>query len=306
MEFALKIQHALQSIRNPFLDTLMSLVTKLGEEIIIFGVICILFWCLNKDMAYGLGFTFFGSGILAQGMKVGFTVERPFVLDNTLKPVDSAIENATGYSFPSGHTQASGSLFGYIAFTVKKTWARALLILAVLLVGFSRMYLGVHTVYDVCVSLIISLVIAFVITKFGKIMLDEKNAHAVAIALAAGSVLLCIFSLVMAAIGHAEWSQINDCFKSGGAGLGFALGYYLEKRYIRFNPKNGSLPFHIIKLAIGIGIAFGLKSGIKLISEGNLAIDLIRYFLTVLWVVAIYPYLFTKFLNRKGKRLKHT
>ncbi len=301
MEFALKIQHAIQNIRNPFLDTLMSLITKLGEEVVIFGVICILFWCLNKDMAYGLGFTFFCSGILAQGMKVGFAVERPFVLDNTLKPVESAVEHATGYSFPSGHTQGSGSIFGYFAFIVKKWWARALLILTVLLVGFSRMYLGVHTVYDVCVSLIISFAIAIAVTKFGKILLEEKNAHVVAIVFVLGSVLLCVFSFLMAATEHAEWSQINDCFKSCGAGIGFALGYYLEKRYIRFNPQNGSLLFHIIKFAIGIGVALGLKSGIKMIAEGNLAIDLIRYFLTVLWVVAIYPLLFTKFLNRKSK-----
>ena len=184
----------------------------------------------------------------------------------------------------------------------KRKFISVLLILAVLLVGFSRMYLGVHTVYDVAVSLVMSLIFAFVITKFGRILLDERNALKVAATLGAASILLCVFSYIMALIGHAEWPQINDCFKSGGAGLGFALGYYLEKKYIRFEPRNGTLLFQIIKLAVGVGVAFGLKSGIKLIAEGNLVIDLVRYFITVLFVVAIYPYIFTKIFERKVKK----
>ncbi len=295
---------ALSKIRSPFLDTLMGLFTRLGEEIIVFGAICILFWCIDKKTAYKLGLVFFGSGIAVQGAKVSFCIERPFVIDPSLKPVANATEAATGYSFPSGHTQSATSMFGYLAFNLKSIWLKILCVLAFLLVGFTRMYLGVHTIYDVAVSTVIALLAAYFITHFGQALLRDQNVTKLSVALGSLSVILCIYSFVLAFAGHAELSQINDCFKTGGAGLAFAIGYFFERKYIDFNPKSASLPWQVLKLIIGVAGAMALKSGLKLIDPDNLAIDFIRYFLTVLWVVAIYPFIFGKFFERKVKTSK--
>ena len=301
MQTAINFLKALSEIRSPFLDTLIQLVTRLGEEVIILGVICFFYWCLNKNTAYKIGLIFFTSGMLVQGLKISFRIDRPFVIDPTFKPVDSAIEAATGYSFPSGHTQSATSLYGYFALAVKRGWLRALFILAFLLVGFSRLYLGVHTYFDVGVSLILTLAVVFLINYVFDKLTEGRYDVILSVVLGAASVILCIYSFILAEVGYADPSQINDCFKSGGAGVAFALGFFIERRYIKFDPSAKKPYVQVIKFILGVAGALILKSGLKLIAPGNLIVDFIRYFLTVFWVLVIYPYLFKKVLTKSGK-----
>ena len=105
----------LQDHRTPVLDKIMSVLTFLGSEYVILGVFCILFWCVNKKTAYKTCFSFFLSGLAVHGLKMICRVDRPFVRDSRLHVVESAAGDATGYSFPSGHTQASSSIFLTVA-----------------------------------------------------------------------------------------------------------------------------------------------------------------------------------------------
>ena len=300
METALDLLRKIEGIRNPILDFIFQTVTRLGEELIIFGVICLLYWCLNKDAAYKLGMIFFASGIAVQGLKVTFRIERPFVLDPTLQPVPSAIEAATGYSFPSGHTQGATSLYGYFAYTVKQKWLKLIFILAFVAVAFSRMYLGVHTIFDVSVSLVVTLLTVILISRLYSAFACGKYDVIVSSVLAAVSILLCVYRFILAKTGYVDAAQINDCFKSGGAGLGFALGFYLERKYLRFDVKAPKIYIHVLKMVLGIAGALVFKSGLKLIAEDNLIIDFVRYFLTLLWVIYLFPLIFTKVLAKKN------
>ena len=72
--------------------------------------------------------------------------------------VESARAEATGYSFPSGHTQSAVGVFGGIARITPKVFVRILCIAACILVPLSRLYLGVHTPADVGVSLIVAVI----------------------------------------------------------------------------------------------------------------------------------------------------
>ena len=301
MQTAIEFLKKLSEIRTPFLDTLIQLVTRLGEELIIFGVICLFYWCLSKNVAYKLGFVFFSSGIAVQGLKITCCIPRPWVIDPTFQIVESAREAATGYSFPSGHTQSATALYGTSAFIVKNPWLKALFVFLALAVGFSRLYLGVHTYFDVLTALAITFALAALICIFfDKISAPDKDIYVASI-LAGISVLVAVYAFILSSIGHCEWSQIDGCFKTGGAGLGFALGYYLERRYVKFDPKQGKLPFQIVKLIIGIGGALFFKSVVKLFLPDMPIFDFVRYFLTISWVVVLYPFLFNKFLNRKTK-----
>ena len=301
MQAAISFLKALAEIRNPFLDTLIQLVTRLGEEVIVLGVICVFYWCLNKNTAYKMGLIFFVSGMLVQGLKISFRIDRPFVIDPTLKPVESAVEGATGYSFPSGHTQSAVSLYGYFAVAVKNKWLKAVLVLAFLLVGFSRLYLGVHTYFDVGVSLVLTFLTVLLISFLFEKLSSGEYDLVLSVVLAAVSVFLCAYAFVLAKVGYADFSQINDCFKSGGAGVAFALGFYVERRYLKFDVSADRTYIQVIKFALGVVGALLVKSGLKLISPGNLIIDFIRYFLTVFWVLVIYPYIFTRVLSKNGK-----
>ncbi|MCL2267404.1 MAG: phosphatase PAP2 family protein, partial [Treponema sp.] len=157
----------LEGIRSPFLDTVIGLVTRLGEETVAIAVLCAIFWCISKKTAYGISITYLLSGLTVQGMKIIFRIDRPWIAHPELNPVHSALEHATGYSFPSGHTQSATSLLGSLGAAIKQVPLKIVFFFLVILVAFSRMYLGVHTLLDVTVSLLItSLIIFFTIKLF--------------------------------------------------------------------------------------------------------------------------------------------
>ena len=89
-----------------------------------------------------------------QLLKAVFLIPRPWVIDPEFTIVEAARAGATGYSFPSGHTQSAVCVLGMLALWVRDRVFTVLCVLGILAVAFSRMYLGVHTPLDVGVSLV--------------------------------------------------------------------------------------------------------------------------------------------------------
>src|SRR5699024_3428923 len=117
---------------------------------------CLLYWCISKALALKISFAYFLAGLTVQTLKVTFRIPRPWVLDPAFSPVESAVPAATGYSFPSVHTQSSACLYGTLGLRSSRKGLRSLFFAMVLLVGLSRMYLGCHTPWDVLASLAVS------------------------------------------------------------------------------------------------------------------------------------------------------
>ena len=88
----------LQEIRTPTIEDAALVISLLCDKILIMLVFCWIFWCRDKKTAYGLAFSFAVSGLAVQGLKLGFRVDRPFVRNLQIKPVEAALETATGYS----------------------------------------------------------------------------------------------------------------------------------------------------------------------------------------------------------------
>ena len=151
----------LESIRNPILNKLMLLITECGDELVFIILAMILLWCVDKYAAYFMLCVGFVGTQLNQLLKVIFRIPRPWVKDPNFQAVEEAIPAATGYSFPSGHTQNAVGIFGAVARWTKTNWLRIVCCVLFVLVSFSRMYLGVHTPLDVGVSFIIALVLVF-------------------------------------------------------------------------------------------------------------------------------------------------
>ena len=297
----MEILNLLAEYRTPFFDTLFQLITYLGQETLAVAVICWLYWCQNKKLAYTIVFTYFVSGLAVQGLKITFRIPRPWILDPGFQAVPSAVPAATGYSFPSGHTQSGTALFGSLALASEKNWKKFLCVLSFLLIGFSRMYLGCHTLKDVLTAMVISLASAFFFHWFlyrRTRKLSRPRLTAFLFALCSLSLLLYAYFLYRQDILALDYA--SDCAKAAGAGAGFALGYYLEKCYIRF-----SLPLQkskkITRFLLGLLITFILQQGLKPLLGASLFSGFFRYFIVVTWILAIYPWLFSRCLdNKKG------
>lgn len=294
----MEILHFIAQYRTPFFDTLFQAITLFAQETLVVVIICWLYWCLDKRKAYILGFTYFLSGLLVQGLKITFRIPRPWVLDSTFHPVSSALSGATGYSFPSGHTQSGTALFSTLGFASRKYAGKFFCFFFMILIGFSRMYLGVHTPKDVLVSMFLTLGIsAFIWYKAGPALTDTTHAKKISLGLLCICLFLGIYTFYLYITKTADPEMAKDALKACGAGLGFAVGYYLECTHIHFSvPKERKQK--IIRFLIGLLSVLILTGLFELTLKKFLIGSILSYFLLILWIVAGYPALF----SRKEKR----
>lgn len=289
----------LEGIRTPFLDKLMQLITYFGQEIIIIAVICTLYWCVDKRFAYLLGFTYFTAGLCVQVLKITFRIPRPWILDPDFHAVESALPAATGYSFPSGHTQGATCLFFPLALKSRKLLSRFLCCLVFLLVGFSRMYLGCHTPKDVLTAMAVSILVSCSIWRLQDTLLsDASHPEFISLVLACVAAFSAVYALILNARGTIDTKYALDCCKASGAGLGFAAGWYAEQRYLHFPSGFISVKALLFTVIPGLLGTLLLKEGFSLLFGSSVLAKSSEYFILVLWILVIYPFLFTKVQRR--------
>lgn len=299
----------LESIRTPFGDAFFSAVTHMGEETIFILVGLLFFWCIDKKKGYFILSVGFMGTLINQFLKLWFRIPRPWVKDPDFTIVESARAEATGYSFPSGHTQTSVGMYGGIARVSKNIWIRIACIALCVLVPLSRLYLGVHTPADVGVSIAVALVLIFVLYPVvNKVMEKPKYMRiyfAVLIGLAAAFLAFVLLYPFPADIDmHNYESGVKNAYKILGCIIGLWLAYEVDAHFIQFETK-GKWWIQILKLVPGLLILLAIKSGLKeplyALLNGNFLADGIRYFLITAVAGGVWPMTF-KFFNKLDKK----
>lgn len=154
METIKAIKNALGSGLEPFFLT----ITNLGGDLAYIAVLVIYALIIFPGGARTLG-VWFSISLLVNALLKDLTLEpRPYTLDPTLAS-EAAQKTAGGYSFPSGHAQVTATLWGLMAWQLAKRWFWVLAVVLTVLVGFSRIYLGVHYLGDVLGGLAIGAVL---------------------------------------------------------------------------------------------------------------------------------------------------
>lgn len=306
----------LESLRVGFLDKVFLVITALGEETAFMALAIVIFWCFSKKHGYYVLSVGFIGTLINQFLKLVFRIPRPWVKDPSFTPVEGAIEEATGYSFPSGHTQSAVGTFGSIAYITKKKWLRIASIVLCVLVPFSRMYLGVHTPLDVFVSIGIALLLIFAIKPI--IDLTEKNEKVMYIFL--GSMLLLSIAYVLFVElyhfpadvdAHNYESGLKNAYTLLGALLGMLVAYPIEKKFINFDV-SGKWYTQVIKCVIGLSLVLAVKELLKFPLEAILpaltVARALRYALLVIFAVVVYPLSFKwfKLLENKIEKKQHS
>ncbi len=301
----------LEGIRMPWLTEVMLLITAFGEELLFMGVAMLILWCVDKYQGfYMLSIGFIGIQ-LNQLLKVLFRVPRPWVRDPQFTAVPEAVPQATGYSFPSGHTQNAVGTFGCIARWSSNRWVKIVCWALALAVAFSRMYLGVHTPADVLVSLVIAAALVFALYPlFRKAKENPKCVRILLYGMLVWSVAQIMFMEVFPFPADADAEQLyhglENAYKIAGAAAGFAVTFELDQRYIHFETK-AVWWAQLIKLVAGLGLALGIKEAGYLIF-GFIPyapiVKMLAYLLMVLFAGCVWPLTF-RWFAAMGKHPKN-
>ena len=291
----------LEKIRVPIVNEFMLGITYLGDEIAFLVVALILIWCADKRTGYYVLSVGFLGTIANQFMKLWFRIPRPWVVDENFTILEAAREGASGYSFPSGHTQSAVGTFGAIAYTVKHKLLRVLCVAVILLVPFSRMYLGVHTPLDVSVAAVMAAVLIVVLKP---IIINDKHPGVFSVFLgimvAVSVAFLCFVELYPFPADidpHNMESGLKNAYTLLGSILGMVTVYVVDQKWLKF-PTKAIWWAQIIKVAAGLAIVLAVKSGLKAPLEavfGMLAGRAVRYYLIVIVAGILWPMTFRWF-----------
>lgn len=311
--------HFLENLRTSFLDAIFLVITMLGEETFFLVIALVFVWCVNKREGFYILISGLMGTLINQTLKLICKVPRPWVKDPSFKPVGNAIEEATGYSFPSGHTQNATTTFGAIAlFHRKRLGAVIALAAAIVLVGFSRMYLGVHTPADVLTSLGIGFALIFLLHPlFETEEKFQRSMPYIVIGAVLASLAFLIFVLLTPEESH-DTHNYHSALKNACTLFGCTVAlipmYLLDSKYIKFDTK-ASWYVQIIKLAVGFGLVLAVKSGLSspltALFGNEYVARAVRYFLVVIMAGVVWPYCFRYLvkikipaLDRFGERVK--
>lgn len=285
MEYSLEILEKIQLMRNPFFDSLFIGITVIGEEYFAIAVICLILWCVDKRLGYRIGLAYVASWILNFSLKELFHIPRPFVLDKSIIPLRP--ETATGFSFPSGHTQSIASLSTVIMSCFRKKWIYTLGAILILIMAWSRLYLGVHTLIDVVGGALVGIVWILAANKiFDYVERTGRKAAflIVGVPMLSGMVFI----------------QTNDYYKIAGTFTGLLLGYILDSCYIKYEVRGLSWQ-RLLNFLIGMSVLLFIKFLSKSILGESLSADYMRYFFIGIWITVFAPILFNKIWRKSSE-----
>ena len=293
LQWGINFITVIQKIDTPLLDSIFRTITTLGDEVFYLILFPFLIWCVDFYLGIKIGILFLISVYTNSGLKEIFQQPRPFEILPEIQKI-----HASGYGFPSGHAQSSIVVWGSMAYWKKQTWIRNLSILLILLIGFSRIYLGVHFPTDVlggwliggfilCLSYFISLKLKpntitgnmifkiIGITLFPVILLQFQSSTDIISSVAALTGVgygLLLFDSSIGGIRPGNWLQRFLSFLIGAIGIGILyLGlkfilpvegepFYQFGRFFRYLLVGMWVSFGAPRLFVQIGLAYQIKN----------------------------------------------
>jgi len=283
-QWGIDLIHTVQLVHGPALDAIFKTITFLGEEEFFLILLPLMFWCVDFAVGVRLAFAFLLSSYVNTGVKDIFAHPRPFDLDPTVK-----LHDASGYGLPSGHSQSAVVVWGTIAAGFRKTWLWVVAILLMVLIGFSRIYLGVHFPTDVFGGWAIGAIFlaAYLWLEPRVEAWLKKAGLAVQLAL---SVIVPLALLLL--------HPTKDAASPMAALMGMGVGFALLMRITSFSAAGPAWQVGVRFLVgmVGMGVLyFGLSAVFP--GEGEplyFALRFVRYALVGLWAGLGAPWLFLK------------
>lgn len=304
-QLGVQISHFVQSFSSTIPNLFFIIITNFGNVPFYLVALAFIYWFVSKKTGAHLAAALLIFGYVTEVIKgfVGWT--RPYLADpSQVKLIGPA---PTGYSFPSGHSQSTGTFWPVLVHQFKEPKVRKILIpvsiFFIIIIPFSRVYLGVHYPGDVTFGLLLGLVGAFLYIRYNQDFIDyfKQFSFNVLIGLTfVVSILMLIFE-VGAVLVAGNSLQIAEPGVLPGMLLGALTGFLVEQKYVNFSEKPVQNIFYVTRIIIGsliVVILFAVPHFIIGIFTGDY-FTILRHFVELSFVgfgIAVAgPYGFTKF-----------
>jgi len=292
------------------LQSLSKLLSFLGTESFYILVMPAVYWCVDALSGLRMGMILVLSGTLNGIVKLIFKSPRPYWVDKRVVP----IAQERSFGLPSGHAMNAASLWGQISREFQKRWLTWVCIAMIVLIGLSRVVLGVHYTFDVAVGWVLGLAVYLLFNHYYtplaarvKILPLKRQ-----LALALLSSLLLVTLIILADLPGRTWvmpaawaegaGQINP-FDSRGlytvAGLwfGFLAGFMLLRAQLgTLQSRLGGIHLlwrYLLGLAGVLLIYMGLGKFIpKTLTISTFLLQYLHSALLGFWIAYLAPRLF--------------
>jgi membrane-associated phospholipid phosphatase len=283
LQWGIDLIIAIQQVHGPVLDSIFRIITFLGTERFYLLFLPLIFWCVDSGLGARLAILVLFSSYLNLELKNLFQQPRPFDINPSVQ-----LSDAEGYGLPSGHAQTSTLLWAGIALRVHKTWLSVAVIVLIVLIGFSRIYLGVHFPTDVLAGWLIggALLALYIVLEPGisRRLAQLRLRYQVLLALAIPLVLLLIH-------------PVDYTAYFMGILTGIALGLALAHRYIPWGIQ-GPWWHQALRFLIGGVVVFALNMGLRVVlpsDDGTAfypALSFVGNGIIGIWITLGAPWLF--------------
>lgn len=236
------------------LDTIMGYVTDLGSTKFYLVAVPIIYWCINRRAGYIIGMTVLAGGVATDLTKAAINAPRPFQVDTSITTSEHFLETAIGTGMPSGHSFNSMGFWLASLLHARRGWFTALSAMLILLIGFTRMYGGVHFPLQVLWGWAGGAVLAIAVGQLAEYVEKYVKGGLANLALTLAGLVLIAYTFLPGLSSEAG----EDFVGLTGIIGGMSLGYYMHVKFVRTSAA-GPVHKQAIKLVVGFAGFLGLK-----------------------------------------------
>jgi membrane-associated phospholipid phosphatase len=268
---------------SPALDGLFRCLTFLGDKEFFLLILPFVYWCVDRRIGARLTLFFLLSACINAAAKAWCDQPRPFEYSGRVR----ALVAAGGGGLPSGHTQATALVWGYLAVCFRRAWLWGLAALLMLAVPLSRLYLGVHFPTDLLGGYLLGglllLLAVYAAPPIERWLCARGWIWQLAAAIGLPGLLLIVSDDKASVTSLAGW-------------MGFASGLVGERRWIGFD-SNGGSQRRALRFLLGGAVLLVVWAGLRWAFaawEPEMLFRFIRYLLVGLWAGLGAPWAFVR------------
>lgn len=281
----LDIVLAIQATANTLFDVLAHVLNFAGDDLFFMITLSLIYWSVNRQLGTRLLLALILGGIFNIVLKALFQTPRPYLVSNMVQPL---FIETNPYGIPSGHVMLATVVWGYLALALRRWWLISLVVMYITLMGWARMYAGVHYPQDVVSGVVFGLL------TLGLMRLMEKHFLAAwdtfTLPINAAIVILAVIVAALLTLPDDTGGALVGVLI--GIGVGLLVNKALHFQFDAAKPLLQRIFCFLSGLLLLLVLFFGLRALFSAFADdatNTLLLRVLRYSLVAFVAFTVYP-----------------